>query len=218
MWRSVGLRFSNEPGHMRPIPSDSFAKGKRQLIASFAGHGRLNAWVSSNRHLEDQAMEHGSPSLADQLASCQQRIRALEQMNAQQQAVIAQRQEVIAACQEQLAQAAEQLRFFRRAMFGQRRERYAPSADQKLLFVPEAVEGVGAKEQSIQETSTEPVPPRVRRKPRRPRIEFPQFWEHRRTEYRLPPAELPCGCCGTPRAITRTHVTKRLEWKRRSCT
>jgi hypothetical protein len=43
--------------------------------------------------------------------------------------------------QEQLAKAAEQLRFFRRAMFGQRRERYAPSPDQKLLFVPETIEG-----------------------------------------------------------------------------
>ncbi len=29
------------------------------------------------------------------------------------------------------------------------------------------------------------------------RIEFPQFWEHRRTEYPLPEAELPCGCCGS---------------------
>ena len=43
------------------------------------------------------------------------------------------------------------------------------------------------------------------------RIEFPQFWEHRRIEYPLPPAELPCGCCGTQRIIIRTHVTKRVE-------
>jgi hypothetical protein len=34
---------------------------------------------------------------------------------------------------------AEDLRFFKRAMFGQRRERYALSPDQTLLFVPEAV-------------------------------------------------------------------------------
>ena len=156
-------------------------------------------------------MEHGSSSLADQLAACQQRIRELEQTGAEQQAVIAQQQEAIAAYQEQLAKAAEQLRFFKRAMFGQRRERYAPSPDQKLLFVPEAVEGLDAKVQSAEESTADSSPPRTRRKPRRPRIEFPQFWEHRRTEYPLPPAELPCGCCGAQRVITRTHVTKRLE-------
>ena len=156
-------------------------------------------------------MENGCPSLADQLASCQQRIRELERKDAEQQAVIAQQQEAIAAYQEQLAKAAEQLRFFKRAMFGQRRERYAPSPDQKLLFVPEVIEGLDAKEESTQEPSAQPALPRVPRKRRRPRIEFPQFWEHRRTEYPLPPDELPCGCCGAQRIITRTHVTKRLE-------
>lgn len=156
-------------------------------------------------------MERESLSLADQLAACQQRIRELEQRDPDQQAVIAQQQEVIAACQEQLAKAAEQLRFFKRAMFGQRRERYAPSPDQKLLFVPEVVEGVNAKQQNSQDANADSSPPRNRRKPRRPRIEFPQFWEHRQTEYPLPEAELPCGCCGQRRIITRTHVTKRLE-------
>jgi transposase len=170
-------------------------------------------------------MEHGSSSLADQLAACEQRIRELEQNDIRQQAVITQQQEVIAhqaaviaqqqemavAYQEQLSQAADQLRYFRRAMFGQRRERYAPSPDQQLLFVPEAVEGLGATEQSTQEASPESAVPRTRRKPRRPRIEFPQFWEHRKTEYPLPPEELPCGCCGAERIIIRTHVTKRLE-------
>jgi uncharacterized coiled-coil protein SlyX len=52
-------------------------------------------------------MEHGSLSLVDQLAACQQRIRELEQTGAEQQAVIAQQQEAIAAYQEQLAKAAE---------------------------------------------------------------------------------------------------------------
>ena len=156
-------------------------------------------------------MEHESSSLADQLVACQQRIRELEQRDADQQAVIAQQQEVIAACQEQLAKAAEQLRFFKRAMFGQRRERYAPSPDQMVLFVPEVVEGLNAKQQNSQDANADLPPPRTRRKPRRPRIEFPQFWEHRQTEYPLPEAELPCGCCGQRRIITRTHVTKRLE-------
>src|SRR5690349_2821089 len=104
-------------------------------------------------------MEHGSPSLDDQLATCQQRIHDLEQTTAEQQAVIAQQQEAIAAYQHQLAKAAEQLRFFKRAMFGQRRERYAPSPDQTLLFVPEAVEGLDVTtEPNTQEPSPEATP------------------------------------------------------------
>jgi transposase len=155
-------------------------------------------------------MEHGSPSLADQLAACQRRIRELEQRDADQQSVISQQQEVIAECREQLTKAAEQLRLLQRMLFGQRRERYAPSPDQKLLFVPEVVEGLDAKENSG-ESATESPQPRKPRKPRRPRIEFPQFWEHRQEDYPLPEAELPCACCGQRRVITRTHVTKRLE-------
>jgi transposase/uncharacterized coiled-coil protein SlyX len=171
-------------------------------------------------------MEEGCPSLADQLATCQQRIRDLEQTTADQQAVITQQQETIAhqatviaqqqemaaTYQEQLAKAAEQLRFFKRAMFGQRRERYAPSPDQTLLFVPEVVEGLDAKQETTQpDTNADSPPPRKPRKPRRPRIEFPQFWEHRQTKYPLPPEELPCGCCGAERVIIHTHVTKRAE-------
>lgn len=41
-------------------------------------------------------MEEGCPSLADQLATCEQRIRDLEQTTANQQAVIAQQQDTIA--------------------------------------------------------------------------------------------------------------------------
>jgi transposase len=170
-------------------------------------------------------MENGSPSLADRLAASEQRIRELEQTGMQQQmsiaqqketiahqaTVIAQQQEMAIAYQEQLAKAAEQLRFFKRAMFGQRRERYAPSPDQKLLFVPEVIEGLDTKVQSAEESAADSPLPRTRRKPQRPRIEFPQFWEHRRTEYPLLPDELPCGCCGAQRIITRTHVTKRAE-------
>jgi transposase/uncharacterized coiled-coil protein SlyX len=156
-------------------------------------------------------MEHDSSSLADQLAACQQRIRELEQRDTERQAIIEQQQELIASYQEQLAKAAEQLRFFKRVMFGQRRERYAPSPDQKLLFVPEVVQGLDAQRHNSGNADTDFPPLRARRRPRRPRITFPQFWEHRRTEYPLPDAELPCGCCGQQRVITRTHITKRLE-------
>ena len=156
-------------------------------------------------------MEHDSSFLADQLAVCQQRIRELEQTTADQQAVIAQQQEVITACQEQLTKAAEQLRVFKRMLFGPRRERYAESPDQKLLFVPEVVAGLDAQKLTAGDANVDLPPPRTRRKPRQPRITFPQFWEHRRIEYPLPDSELPCGCCGVQRTIIRTHVTKRAE-------
>ena len=165
------------------------------------------------------AWKHGSPSLADQLAACQQRIRELEQTDADQQAVIAQQQEAIAAYQEQLAKAAEQLRFFKRAMFGQRRERYAPSPDQKVLFVPEVVEGLDAKQQNSQDANADSPPPRTRRKPRRPRIEFPQFWEHRRTEYPLPPRRNCLAAAAGPSGSSSAPTSRSgRRWKRRSCT
>src|SRR3974377_1416226 len=106
-------------------------------------------------------MEHGSPDFPESLAQCQQRIGQLEETVAQQQqviahqaAVIAQQQEMAAAYQEQLAMAAEQLRYFKRAMFGQRRERYAPSPDQKLLFVPETLEGLDTQQDTAQPDPT----------------------------------------------------------------
>jgi ABC-type transporter Mla subunit MlaD len=80
-------------------------------------------------------MDHGSPNLAEKLRQCQRRIHELEQ-------IVAQQQDVIAGYQEQLAQASEQLCLLKRALFGRRRERYAPSPDQLLLFTPEPVEGL----------------------------------------------------------------------------
>lgn len=163
-------------------------------------------------------MEQGRTSLAEQLAACQQRLEALEQRDAQSQAVMAQQAAVIAEqqemarlYQEQLAQLAEQLRLLKRTLFGPRRERYAPAPEQKLLFVPEAVEGLDHQEPPAEQVASDAAPPRSPRQRRRGRIVFPQFWEHRRIEYPLPEAEVPCGCCGTSRSILRTHVTKRLE-------
>ena len=113
--------------------------------------------------------------------------------------------------QEQLTKAAEQLRLLQRILFGQRRERYAPSPDQKLLFVPEMVEGLDTQSQNSGDANADSLPPRKPRRPRRPRIEFPQFWEHRQKDYPLPEVELPCACCGQQRVIIRTHITKRAE-------
>jgi len=147
-------------------------------------------------------MDHGSPNLAENLRQCQRRIRELEQ-------IVAQQQDVIAGYQEQLAQASEQLCLLKRALFGRRRERYAPSPDQLLLFTPEAVEGLSDEKA----TPAEEAPPITGRRRRRKgkRIVFPQFFERRRVDHPLPPDEVPCGCCGTPRTIIRTHVTAQLE-------
>lgn len=155
-------------------------------------------------------MEHGRSDLLEILAQLQQRMVALEQTVSDRDSVIVRQQEAIAAYQEQLSQAAEQLRLLKRAMFGQRRERYSPSPDQKTLFTPEAAEPETPPEEAkpAEEAATATT---KKRRVRRPRVEFPQYLEHRRTEYPLPEAERPCGCCGVERTILRAHVTKRLE-------
>ena len=156
-------------------------------------------------------MEHGRSDLPEIHIECQQQIGTLQQTVSHQQAVIAQQGEMIAAYQEQLAQAAEQLRLLKRAMFGQRRERYAPSPDQTTLFTPEALAEAEVPTQEEKPADEVPSATTTKRRARRPRIEFPQYLEHRRTEYPLPEGEVPCGCCGIQRTIIRTHVTKRLE-------
>ena len=137
-------------------------------------------------------MDHGSPNLVENLKQCQRRIRELEQ-------IVSHQQDVIAGYQEQLAQASEQLCLLKRALFGRRRERYAPSPDQLLLFTPEAVEGLSDEKS----TPVKEAPPTLGRRRRRKgkRIVFPQFFERRRVDHPLPPEDVPCGCCGTQRTI-----------------
>ena len=65
-------------------------------------------------------MEHDRPRLPENLTECQQRIRELEQ-------VVESQQETISGFQSQMTQLAEQLQLMKRMLFGQRRERYAPS-------------------------------------------------------------------------------------------
>jgi transposase len=147
-------------------------------------------------------MDHGSPNLAENLKQCQRRIRELEQ-------IVVQQRDVIAGYQEQLAQASEQLCLLKRALFGRRRERYAPSPDQLLLFTPEAVDGLSHEKA----TPAEEAPPTTgrRRRGKGKRIVFPQFFERQRVDHPLSPEEVACGCCGTQRTIIRTHVTAQLE-------
>jgi transposase len=151
-------------------------------------------------------MEHGSPSLPENAAAAQQRIQELEQ-------IVESQQEAIAAYQAQVAQQAEQLQLMKRALFGQRRERYAPSPDQQLLFAPEAVAGLETPAPSAdtaEEELSSAIPPRKKRAKKK-RIVFPQCWERRRTEHPLPPEEIPCPCCGTERTIIGEHVTAQME-------
>jgi uncharacterized coiled-coil protein SlyX len=133
-------------------------------------------------------MDQGSPHLAENLTQCQRRIRELEQ-------IVAQQQDVIAGYQKQLAQAAEQLCLLKQALFGRRRERYAPSPDQLLLFTPEPVDGLSGGHTAPAEKDTPATARRPRRKGKR--IVFPQFFERRRVDHPLPPEEVPRGCCGT---------------------
>ena len=112
---------------------------------------------------------------------------------------------MIAAYQEQLSQAAEQLRFLKRAMFGQRREHYIPSPDQRNLFTPEAIVGMGPEPVADEAKPLEesPATTSTKHRARRPRIEFPQYLEHRRTEYLLPETERPCSCRGAKRTASK---------------
>ena len=183
-------------------------------------------------------MEHGRSDLPA-LAQIQQRLDSLEQTVTQQQAeitrqqaviaqqqtevsrqqavithqsaVIAEQAETIATYQDQLSKADEQIRLLKRALFGQRRERYIHSPDQKLLFTPEALEATSVPLPEAVATETLNATAKKKRRGRRSKFEFPQFLERRRTEYPLPPEELACGCCGAERKIISTHVTKRLE-------
>jgi transposase len=146
------------------------------------------------------ALDHLTPELATAVAQ-------KDALIAEQQALVAIQQEQIAALQFALDRAHEQLAVFKKAMFGPRRERYVPSPDQQLLFEALPLEG-----KQLPEAPADLPEPMIkpRRKPRR-KFVFPDFLPVRREEHSLKSEELPCGCCGEPRVVIRTHVTKQLE-------
>src|SRR6058998_2670379 len=118
-------------------------------------------------------MEHGR-SPQSQPPAVEQRLAELEALVRQQQATIAEQQATIAAYQEQLSHAAEQIKLLRKALFSSRRERYAPSADQTLLFAAESVPAPEEEDDDSEDDEPPPADPRsARRHPRR--IMFPQF-------------------------------------------
>jgi len=162
-------------------------------------------------------MDHGcSPDeLLRRLDALDRRTQELATLVAQKDALIAEQKALIAIQQEQLAaqqvaldRAREQLALFKKAMFGPRRERYVPGPDPQLLF-----ESLPPETKQLEDSPTAvPDSPltKPRRKPRR-KFVFPDFLPVRREDHPLQPDELPCGCCGEPRVVIRTLVTKQLE-------
>jgi transposase len=127
----------------------------------------------------------------------------------ERQALISVQQEQITALEASLERAGEQLTLLKKALFAPRRERYLADPDQQLLFESLPLE-TKAAESTPPTPSEEPPPAKPRRQPRR-KFVFPQFLPVRREDHPLPTAELPCGSCGRPRVIIRTHVTRQLE-------
>ena len=127
-------------------------------------------------------------------------------------------QATIGKQQEQLEHLAEQIALLKKAMFGQRRERYLPTADQPLLFDPDSqpdnssedTEDDSSRDQDDEEESDQPPP--KKKKAKRKRFEFPQCLPVKRIEHPLSPEELQCPCgCGEKKPISEI-VTKQLEY------
>ena len=155
-------------------------------------------------------MEQGRSS-ADFDALLRQ-IRELTALVNEQRTLIDQQQATIAAQHEQLTRAAEQIALLKKALFAPRRERYAPSPDQQLLFTPQICGAAPAADipPAVVETSATP-----RAKQRRPREKFifPQCLPVEQIKHPLDDSECPCGCCGQPRVVIGEHVTRQLELK-----
>jgi transposase len=160
-------------------------------------------------------MEHGGPisevqALSQRVAELESLVRQQQATITHQQALMAEQQATISAYQEQLSRAAEQIALLKKALFSPRRERYAPSADQQLLFTSQTPPTAEAADEEEVEDEEEP-PPACRRRGRRPKILLPQFLPRERIEYPLPESERPCTCCGHDRVVIRQQVTNQLE-------
>ena len=131
--------------------------------------------------------------------------------------VDAERQATIVALQEHLDQCKEQIALLKKALFAPRRERFIPSADQKLLFEPQSLdeEAAGDDDASGGLDGDEDVPPapRAKQRPKRKRFEFPQCLPVKRIEYPLADQERLCPCGCGQRAVIRELVTRQLEYQ-----
>ena len=126
-------------------------------------------------------------------------------------ALVAQQQATMVAYQARLERQHEQITLLKRALFASRRERYLPSPDQKLLWGFDVGESTADAPSASQEPESEPQPARQSRRNGVKRFVFPEGLPQRRTDYSLPEAELPCGCCHQPRVVIAQHVSRQLE-------
>jgi len=171
------------------------------------------------------------PSPTDELAQLQrenvelQRENAdLKQRSAHLDALCGEQQATIDQLQSRLETMSEQIVLLKKALFGRRRERYAPSPDQQLLFSPESLEDPASLDKDDEQQGgehkddedgagqDEPASAETNqcnrgRKRKRKRFEFPECLAVKWIEHPLPAKELACPCdCGN-RVVIREHVS-----------
>lgn len=154
-------------------------------------------------------MSKGSEQLRRENEELRREVAHLTEINAQQQATNA-------ALHERLEKSAEQIALLKKALFSPRRERFIPSADQKLLFEPQNLGEVGADQGNWQDADDPGDDAADRRRQRqrgkRKRFEFPQCLPVKRIEYPLLEEDQTCPCgCGL-REVIGELVTHQLEY------
>jgi transposase len=154
------------------------------------------------------ALERRTHELETLLAAKDTLVAEKDALVAEKDALIAAQREQITLQQAALDRAQEQLALMKKALFGPRRERYAPSPDQMLLFEAQAL--TAAPIESTTTPPTQDLPQKQARKPRRQFV-IPDFLPVRREEHPLPAEQCSCGHCGRERVVIATHVTKQIE-------
>ena len=165
-----------------------------------------------------ESLREENDRLQRQVATLQAKLEHIERVDAERQATFA-------ALLEQLEVLKEQNALLRKALYSNRRERYVPSPDQKLLFEPESLSGPGADESDVDKPAADSSPAlegpgelmtaapveRKPRKARRKRFLFPECLETKRVEYRLTDEELTALYGPGPWKVVKEVTTKRLE-------
>ena len=133
------------------------------------------------------------------------------------QSVDAERQTTLESLHTHVEVLTEQMALLKKALFSQRRERFIPSPDQKLLFDPKSLEESGETDPSVgaepdKPEEEKPATDGKRRRKNRKRFEFPQFLPVKRFEHPLPPEELVCPCGCGQRVVISEEISKQLEY------
>lgn len=160
-----------------------------------------------------ESLREENDRLQRQVATLQATLEHIERVDAERQATLA-------TVLDQLEVLKEQNALLRKALYSNRRERYLPSPDQKLLFEPESLNGEAADESAADSSGalegpgelTTPTPAeRKPRKARRKRFLFPDGLETKRVEYRLTDEQLTALYGPGPWKVVKEVTTKRLE-------